>query len=62
MVGVDRLPEVGYSFQQDCLVVLYVSEVLVISPDKPEGPKRHVTSTVVNIRPIPPIRCPPWAP
>ena len=45
-------PEAGYSFQQDCLEVPHVQEVLVISPDKPGGPKRRVTNTGVNIRPI----------
>ena len=39
-----------------------VQEVLVISPDKPGGPKGHLTNTGVNIRPIPSIWCPPWAP
>ena len=52
VVGVGGQPEVGYSFQQDCLEVLCVQEVLVISPGKPGGPKRHLTNTGVNIRPI----------
>ena len=34
---------------------LYLLNLLVISPDKPRGPKRHVTNAGVNIRPIPPI-------
>ena len=50
-----------YIFQQDRLEVPYFQEVLV-SPDKPGWPKRRVTNTVVNIRPIPPIWCSPWAP
>ena len=29
--------------------------VLVLGPDKPRGPKRHLTNAGVNIRPIPPI-------
>ena len=41
----DEQPEAGYSFQQDCLEVPFVQEMLVISPDKPGGPKRHVTNT-----------------
>ena len=48
-------PEVGYSFQQDCLEVLRVQQVLVIGPDKPRESKRHLTNTGINIRPIPPI-------
>ena len=48
--------------QQDCLEVPCVQEVLVISPDKPGWLKRCVTNTGVNIRAIPPIWCPPWAP
>ena len=43
--GAGGQPEVGYSFQQDCFKVLCVQEVLVISPDKPGGPKRHLTNT-----------------
>ena len=39
----------------DCLEHLRVQEVLVIGPDKPRGPKRCLTNTGVNIRPIPPI-------
>ena len=31
--------------QQNCLEVPCVQEVLVISPDKPGWPKRHVTNT-----------------
>ena len=34
--------EVGYSFQQDCLEVPCVQEVLLISSDKAGGPKRHL--------------------
>ena len=37
-------PEVGYSFQQDYLEVLWVQEVLVISLDKFGGLKRHLTN------------------
>ena len=33
--------EAGYSFQQDCLKVLWVQDVLVIGSDKPRGPKRY---------------------
>ena len=60
MMRVGGQTEVGYSFQQDCLKVQCVQEVLIISPDKPGGPKRRFTNTRVNIRPIPPIWCPPW--
>ena len=38
MVGEDGQQKAGYSFQQDCLEVPCVQEVLVISPDKPGGP------------------------
>ena len=48
-------PEVGYNFQQDCLEVLCVQEVLVIGPDEAKGPKSHLTNTGVFIKPIPPI-------
>ena len=44
VVGTGGQPEVGYSFQQDILEVPCVKEVLVISPDKPGGPKRRVTT------------------
>ena len=54
-MGAGGLPEAGYSFQQDCLEVLCVQEVLIISSDKPGWPKRRVTNTGVNTRPIPPI-------
>ena len=30
-----------------------VEKVLVISPDKPRGPKGHLTNTGIDIRPIP---------
>ena len=53
--GVGGQPEAGYSFQQDCLEVPCVQEVLTISPDKPGGPKRCLTNIGVNIKPIPPI-------
>ena len=43
-----------------CERISRVQEVLVISPDKPGGPKRYITNIGVN--PIPPIWCPPWAP
>ena len=43
----DGKPEAGYSLQQDCLEVPCVQQVLVISPDKPGWPKRHVTITHV---------------
>ena len=56
------LVECHHSCQQDRLEVPCVREVLVISPDKPGWPKRRVTNTGVNIRPIPPIWCSPWAP
>ena len=62
VVEVGGQPEAGYSFQQDCLEVSYVPEVLLISPDKPGGPKRCVTNIGVNIRPMSPVWCPPWAP
>ena len=62
MVGAGGQLEAGYSFQQDCLEVPCVQKVLVISPDKPGWSKRCVTNTGVNIRPIPPIWCPSWAP
>ena len=39
-----------------------VSIVLVIDLDKPRGPKRHLTDTGVNIKPIPLIYYPPWVP
>ena len=55
--GAGGQPEAGYSFQQDCLEVPCVQEVLVISPDKPGGPKRRLTNTGVNVRPIPLIWC-----
>ena len=59
VVGEGGQLEVGYSFQQHCLEVPHVQEVRVISPDKPGGPRRRVTNTGVNIRPIPLIWCPP---
>ena len=62
VVGTGGQPEMGYSFQQDCLEVPCVQEVLIISPDKPGRPKRHLTNTGVNIRPISLIWFPPWAP
>ena len=62
MVGAGGEPETCYNFQQDFLEVLCVQEVLVISPDKPGGSTRRVTNTGVNIKPIPPIWCPPRAP
>ena len=31
-------------------------------PRKPEGPKRCLKNTGVNIKSIPPIQCPPWVP
>ena len=58
-MGAGGQPEVGYSFQQDCLEVPCVQEVLAINSDKPGGPKRCLTYTGVNIRPIPSIWCPP---
>ena len=39
-----------------------VQELLVMGPDKPRWPKRRVTNTGMNIRPIPPIWCPLWVP
>ena len=52
VIGVGGKPEVGYG---TVLEHLRVQEVLVIGPDKPRGPKRCLTNTGVNIRPIPPI-------
>ena len=53
MLGAVGQPEVGYIFQQDCLEWPLVQEVLVIGPDKHREPKRRLTNTGVNIRPIP---------
>ena len=39
-----------------------IQEVLVVSPDKPRGPTKCLTNRRVNIRPIAPIKCPPWVP
>ena len=52
MVGVSGQLKAIYSFQQDYLEVPCVHEVLIISPDKPRGSKRHLTNTGVNIRSI----------
>ena len=60
VVGVGGQPKVGYSFQQDCLEVPRVQAVLVISLDEPGWPTRRVTIIGMNIRPMPPIWCPPW--
>ena len=36
-------------------VFIRVQELLVIGLDNPRGPKRRLTNTGMNIRPIPPI-------
>ena len=55
MKGAGGKLEAGYTFQLDCLEQLRVQEVLVIGPDNTGGLKRHLTSTGVNIRSIPPM-------
>ena len=45
-----------------CGVAMNLRSVGLIGSDKPGGPKRHLTNTGVNVRPIPPIQCPPWVP
>ena len=51
--GVGKKPEAGITFQKDCYIC--VQEILIIGLNKPGGPKRRLTNTGVNIRPIPPI-------
>ena len=55
-MGAGEQPEVGYTLQLDCLKHLYMSPrtAKVIGLDKPRGPKRRLTNTVVNIRPTSP--------